>query len=169
MAAYNLIATTTVDSPSGASSIVFSSIPQTYTDLVLKISGRTNYGALFDDTVIEFNGVSTNISSRWLQGSGTAASSSNSSTIAPIFEQGSTSTAGVFSNTEIYIPNYTGSANKSFSIDNVTETNATTIYTRLIAGLWSNTSAITSITYRSFYSSTIQQHSSASLYGIKSS
>ena len=168
MAAYNLIATTTVG-VAGAASIVFSSIPQTYTDLVLKISGRTNYGALFDDTIIEFNGVSTNISSKWLQGNGTSASSNNSSTIAPLFEQGSTSTAGVFSNTEIYIPNYTGSTNKSFSMDNVTETNATTIYTRLTAGLWSNTSAITSITYKSFYASTIQQHSSASLYGIKNS
>jgi hypothetical protein len=167
MAAYNLIATTTVGS-GGAASIVFSGIPQTYTDLELVLSTRTGYASLFDDTQIQFNGASTNLTSRWVQGNGAAASSSNATSIF-LFENAANSTASVFSNTKIYIPNYTSSNNKSVSIDNVTETNATTMYMRLIAGLWSNSAAITSITYNSAYSSTFAQYSSASLYGIKNS
>lgn len=165
---YTLIRTVTVDS-SGASSIEFTSIPQTYTDLKLVVSGRTNYASLFDDVVIQFNGLTTNLSSRWIQGNGAAASGSNNASLIPVFEQGATSTANIFSNTEIYIPNYRSATNKSLSIDNVIETNGTTSYIRVISGLWSSTAAITSIRYASAYSTTIQQYSSASLYGISNS
>ena len=58
MAAYNLIATTTVGS-SGAASIVFSGIPQTYTDLKIVTSMRSNYSGIQDDCVLEFNGLTT--------------------------------------------------------------------------------------------------------------
>jgi hypothetical protein len=49
------------------------------------------------------------------------------------------------------------------------ETNATTAYMYLAAGLWSDTSAITSISVTSNTAATILEHSSASLYGIKNS
>jgi hypothetical protein len=54
-----------------------------------------------------------------------------------------TATANTFGNTEFYIPNYTSSNYKSFSVDGVTENNATAAFA-LYAGLWSNTAAITS-------------------------
>jgi len=82
---------------------------------------------------------------------------------------GATNTASTFSNGQIYIPNYAGSNNKSFSVDNVTERNATSIQMCLMAGRLANTSAITSISLVSQTSSNLVQHSTATLYGIKNS
>ena len=166
MAAYNLISTTTVGS-GGASTIVFSGIPQTFTDLKVVFSGRRSNAA--GSFYVSFNGVTTNLSSRRLEGSGSAASSATDGSF--IFAYGinaSSYTASVFGSAEIYVPNYTGSTNKSVSIDSVTENNATEAYSTLVAGLWSNTAAITSLTI-SLSSGSINQYSSASLYGIKNS
>ena len=54
-------------------------------------------------------------------------------------------TSSTFSSHSVYIPNYAGSNNKSTSSDNASENNATTAYIYLMAGLWSNSAAITSI------------------------
>jgi hypothetical protein len=54
----------------------------------------------------------------------------------------------------MYIPNYAGSSNKSVSIDAVTENNATAAEANLVAGLWSSTAAITSITLYNYGSVT---------------
>jgi len=161
---YKLIETVTVGS-GGAANITFTSIPQTYTDLKLVCSLR--YSAT-DSVVgtIQFNGLSTNLSSRILLGSGTAASSTSSASAIQFYGVNPTSyTASVFGNVEIYIPNYSGSANKSVSIHAVTENNATASFLSLTSGLWSASSAITQITILVGAA----QHSSASLYGIKNS
>jgi len=164
---HKLIETVTVGS-GGAASIVFSSIPQTYTDLQVLFSLRGDA-----DTVVawvRFNGLTTNLSSRLLLGSGSAASSQSDAS--NIKMQGaigaSPFTASVFANSSLYIPNYAGSTNKSMSVDYVSENNATTAWMGLTAGLWSSTSAITQITLLSS-SGNLVQYSSASLYGIKNS
>ena len=54
------------------------------------------------------------------------------------------------------------------SADGVMENNATEAYQNLVAGLWSNTSAITSLTLAKSTGNFVQ-YSSASLYGIKNS
>jgi hypothetical protein len=164
---YTLIQSVTVGS-GGAASIEFGSIPQTYTDLQVLFSLRGDY-----DTVVanvRFNGLTTNLSSRLLLGSGSAASSqSDASNIKMQGAIGASSfTASVFANSSLYIPNYAGATNKSVSVDYVSENNATTAWMGLTAGLWSNTSAITQITLLSS-SGNIVQYSSASLYGIKNS
>ena len=167
MAAYNLIATTTVGS-GGASTIVFSSIPQTYTDLLLVVSGRatTDNPTLY----VYFNGDTTaaNYTFRAINGDGASATVSAATQAWFMRVTPSSATASTFSNGMSYIPNYTGSTIKSVSTDSVTENNATTAYTQLNAGLWSSTSAITSITLDPF-GTDFAQHSSASLYGIKNS
>ena len=169
MAAYNLIATTTVGS-GGAATIEFASIPQTYTDLLVVASARTSRATVVPDILqIRFNGLTTNVSYRHLYGSGSGVASENSTFGNAGNATASGATASVFSSHSIYIPNYTGSTNKSFSVDSVTENNATESYQELIAGLWSNTAAITSLTFASWTSATIQQYSSISLYGIKNS
>jgi hypothetical protein len=63
------------------------------------------------------------------------------------------------------IANYTSSANKSFSIDETLENNGTTGVQGIYAGLWSNTSAVTSLSFTKA-SNTYVQHSTASLYII---
>ena len=166
MAAYNLIATTTVGS-GGAATIVFSSIPQTFTDLKVVFSGRRSNDS--NSLFVSFNGVTTNLSSRYLYGSGTAvASGSDASNIFIYGINASSYTASVFGSVDIYIPNYTSANYKSVSADGVSENNASEGFQMLTAGLWSNTAAITSLTI-SLSSGSIDQYSSASLYGIKNS
>ena len=160
------IASVTVGS-GGASSIDFTSIPSTYTDLCLKISTRQNninvaYASL------RFNGSTSSYTYRSLEGSGSAAASYNGTSGAYGITNNSSLTANTFNSIDLYIPNYAGSNNKSWSSDSVTETNATTAYADLIAGLWSNTAAINQVTlYPS--SGDFVQYSTATLYGIKNS
>jgi hypothetical protein len=151
----------------GAASIEFTGIPQTFTDLKLVVSGR-NTGSGGTNIAGRFNSSSTSYSQRALVGSGSAASSD----IGPgstygIFGgmDGTNVTSSVFSSCEVYIPNYTSANNKSFSTDFVRENNGTTAYQILIAGLWSNTAAITSITLTSS-SDNFAQYSTATLYGV---
>jgi hypothetical protein len=168
MPTYTQIGTAQVAGVLGATALTFTSIPSTYTDLVLKTSLRGTGALIYDTIKVTFNGSTTGYSTRYLQGSGSAASSgvSGSSTYIELIDEGATATASTFSNGEFYIPNYAGSSNKSLSSDAVTETNATTIYMRLSAGLWSNSAAITSITLTPDASAAWAQYSSAYLYGV---
>jgi len=75
-----------------------------------------------------------------------------------------TYTANTFASAEIYIPNYTSSNYKSLSVDFVGENNATTSYQYFTAGLFSNTSAITSLVIDG--TDNFVQYSTATLYGI---
>jgi len=151
----------------GVSSITFSSIPQTYNDLVVKFSTR-DAAAGFTRLDISFNGSTTSSSGIRLTGNGTAAASSaipNSPTAGYGGTSGGNDTASTFTNGEIYIPNYASSNNKSYSVDNVGENNATAALAALVANLWSNTAAITSVTLTAG-SGTFQQYSTATLYGV---
>jgi hypothetical protein len=165
---YKLIETVTVGS-GGAASIDFTSIPATYTDLKLVFAIRTDRaGATVDAIGLKMNGVATNQTMRILFGSGSSAGSQTDTTINTAVVA-STATASVFGNGEFYLPNYSGSTNKSVSAESVNENNATTNFMYLVAGLWSQTTAINQLTLYSINSATIQQYSSASLYGISRS
>jgi len=165
MSTYIKIATVTVGA-GGAASMAFTSIPNTYTDLLLSVSGRGSGAAVSGSIVIKFNAITTGYSSKNLYGNG-ASATSNSSADGYIGEMisAATATASTFGSGLIYIPNYAGSTNKSYSTDWVTENNATTAYAGFTAGLMSNTAAITDITLTAAF----VQYSTATLYGIKKS
>jgi hypothetical protein len=163
---FELIASSTVGA-GGASSIDFTSIPSTYTDLVLLGSTRNNESHIYGDVYVLFNGASTNRSARYLEGSGSAASSGTQSSNGVGSNQGNSATANTFSNFQLYIPNYAGSNNKSSSADGVSENNATTAYATFTANLWSQTAAINQITLTTTVSYSFQEHSTAYLYGVK--
>lgn len=148
------------------SSVTISSIPSTFTDLVIEYSGRTNGGTTGNDLLISLNGSTANFTHRRLQGSGSTVASYNGSTGNAGIDNGNTSSANVFSNTSIYIPNYAGSNYKSISSDSVTENNATEAYTFFGAVLWSNTAAINSVTLTP-YAGSILQYSTIYVYGVK--
>jgi hypothetical protein len=157
---------------STAVTVTFSSIPATYTDLVIKASTRSDRASSIQDNVLIYlNGVTTNMSFTYLEGNGAAASSGrNSSSQNQVgISTATTATSNTFSNWELYIPNYAGSTNKPMGSSSVMETNATTSYIDSFAGLWSNTAAITSISFQSTLSTNFISGSSFYLYGIKNS
>jgi len=160
---FKKIQTVTVGS-GGASTIEFTSIPQTYTDLKLVLSVRNSVDSA--DGIIEFNGSTTSASSKMVVGDGSNVAS-YTDTANYFAVSRSSYTASVFGNVEIYIPNYTSANYKSLSIDSAPENNATATSLRITAGLWSNTAAITSIKLTPGGSTpTWVQYSTATLYGI---
>jgi hypothetical protein len=142
---FELIASSTVGG-GGVTSVTFSSIPATYTDLVIKLSCRTNNTGAGYRVVAKINGSAANFTGRNIYGSGITTGSGTLTTELFGFVDGTTETANTFANNEIYFPNYAGANYKSISTDSVMENNATQAYSQLAAGLWSNTAAITSIT-----------------------
>jgi hypothetical protein len=167
---YTLIKSVTVGS-GGVANIEFTSIPQTYTDLLAVFSVRDTTSAVSVVSTLTVNAIANDYSFRRLRGSGSAADSYGESAQAAInlynTSVGASATASTFSNYEIYIPRYAGSTNKSFSITSVTENNATEAFQVMFAGLLSNTAAITSLKVTA--TALFAQYSSASLYGIKNS
>ena len=165
---FELIASSTVGS-GGASSIDFTSIASTWTDLCLKVSARGDTSAQYIDIKGAFNSDTTNANYNWralysIDGTSAATSSTNANYIGQI--NAATSTSNTFSNGELYIPNYTVSQYKSYSYDFSAENNATASANILTAGLWSNTAAITSISISCRVGNFVQ-YSTAYLYGVK--
>jgi hypothetical protein len=156
---YIKIASTTAGT--GVTEFNFNSIPSTYTDLklVLSMNGTT-------DILVTFNGTSNNFTYRsiWADGSNVYSFSGTNAWMQPQYPASATST---FSNMELYIPNYLSGNKKTISLDNVNEANATTAYIVPMAYIWDNTTTVSSIKIQ--ITSGIAQHSSAYLYGIKSS
>ena len=164
------IASVTVGS-GGAASIDFTSIPSTYTDLIIKATSRntSTAGAAWNYFKLKPNGLSTNLSYRFVYGVGTSAASDlGTGNLIGGYSNDSSSTANTFGSSDIYIPNYAGSNYKSISSDSVTENNDTSAIAVLSANLWSDTAAITSITLEQA-TGNFAQYSTFYLYGIKNS
>jgi hypothetical protein len=159
---FELISASTVGS-GGAASIDFTSIPSTFTDLCIKVSARnTSSGDIFS---LSFNGSTSSFSGIYIYYENTTVNSGSLARYGGRINTSST-TASTFASTDIYIPNYAGSTNKSYSSDSVSENNAAAAAGSLIAGLWANTAAITSITLTPS-SANFAEFSTAYLYGVK--
>lgn len=165
---YTLINSTTLTTT--AASVTFSSIPATYSDLVLQSSIRTSASNTIANVKITTNSsTSTNNSYTFVRGDGSVALSSATSADAYVqygLNNGDTSTANTFSSGEIYIPAYNASQNKPIGISTAQENNNATAYVYAEAGLISSTSAITSITLTPS-TGNFKANSSFWLYGIK--
>jgi hypothetical protein len=168
-ATYIPIASTTLATT--AASVTFSDIPATYTDLVLKVSARSDRSNFIVSTIdFRFNGLSTNIHS-WttLQGDGSAASSARAT--AQNYGQGgwtatNNATASTFGNGEFYFPNYTSTSKKVVSDFGTGENNATASYIAAIAHLVDLTTPITSMLIFSNAGYNFVSGSTFHLYGI---
>lgn len=153
-----------------AANIDFSNIPNTYTDLKLVLSLR-GQGFNATDTFLRFNSNTANYAYRLLWKDGNTATptsisaSSQNSLLIP-FANGTNSLGNTFSNQSIYIPNYASSTSKPISMDAVHESNTADTWLILFAGLWTDTSPITSILIFPAGGQNWLQHSTATLYGI---
>lgn len=139
-----------------------------YTDLLLRVSGRNTFVDTMRAAYLTFNGSTSSFTTFYLQGAGSGTPASGSLARYLGGYNASTSTSNTFSSTDMYIPNYSSSNQKSFIIDHTSENNGTLAFASFQAGLWANTAAITSIAVAPD-SSDWASGSSFYLYGIKNS
>ena len=169
---YELITSSTVGS-GGASTIEFTSIPATYTDLCVQISARSDRAATQDVLLFTVNNNTSDRTYLAIEARPAVPSVVSFTDTTVLFIgsiAGNTMTASTFSSASLYIPNYASSNNKSFSSEVVVEGNTSGAYVTMSANLWSNSSAITSIQlYLDTSGTKFMQHSTFYLYGIKKS
>lgn len=142
--------------------ITFNNIPQSYTDLILLVSDRSDRAATNDALIIRLN--NTTSTGRRLYGSG----STTTSTANPDpLNVSNTATANTFSNIMFYIPNYSSTTtNKTWYADGAQENDATSAYQSITVGLYASNSPVTSINLRPETGTNLKSGSSATLYGI---
>jgi hypothetical protein len=157
---YEAIATQTLGS--AAASVTFSSIPSTYTDLIVVINGAANANA---NGQIQFNGdTGTNYSFTWLSGDGSSAQSGRStSTTRILLNYYGYFGTGYSTNMIAQVQNYSNTTtNKTVLVRGNNASNGTAA----VVGMWANTAAITSVTITTG-SSTFTAGNTFTLYGIK--
>jgi hypothetical protein len=169
MATYTLISSNVL--ASSAASVTFSAIPATYTDLVLKISARTDAAGVSDTLNFQFGGVTSGYSNTTVRGNGSAASSNRTSASSYLgtsqTASGDGNTANTFGSTEFYIPNYAVAQYKPMGIFGANEGNSVSMQFLLgEAGLMSSNTAINSIYCIMSGGSNFLTGTSFYLYGI---
>lgn len=155
---YTLIASNTFTGSS--SQVTFSSIPQTYTDLVLVV----NAGASAGDMYIQLNGdTATNYSQTWVEGRASGAISSrftNRNQFNLMYEgfaTGSINVTGLFN-----LMDYANSTTYKTAIWREGEVS---LSVEAHAGLWRSTSAVTSLKF--YAGGNFVSGSTVKLYGIE--
>jgi hypothetical protein len=164
-ATYDLIASQTLGS--AATSITFSSIAASWTDLRLIVTALPS-SAVVGNTVIYFNtdNTGTSYSLTYLEGNGTSASSGE-------FTDNGVMTVGdfnvmsntIFNNTQIDIFSYAGSTYKTVLSSNVGDFNGSGTVIRIV-GLWRSTAVINQIVVKPG-GGQFSIGTTAQLYGIK--
>lgn len=172
---YESIATVTVGS-GGSSTVTFSSIPQTYKHLQIRMIGRSSRSVGAEGAWFYFNGdtsSTTNYVRHVLEGDGASVTASASAPTAggtaPYYISGATALSNTFGVGVADILDYTDT-NKYKTIRVLTglDVNGSGGAVRLLSGFWKlNTNAITSITFDTQGGGNFAQYSSFALYGIK--
>ena len=164
---YTPIATTTLSSTS--SSIIFSSIPSTYTDLVLKVTFQVTSTT---GGILKINGdIDANYSRTSLNGTGTAVTSNRSSNASDgiVWASGnspSTSAQNKWTIMEFDFFSYTGSTFKTALQRWSNDLNGSG-QVGIHANLWRSTSAITSLELTTVSGTNVlASGTTATLYGI---
>jgi hypothetical protein len=163
---YEPIQTQTIGTAVGT--ITLSSIPQTYTDLVVVASvGNTLTSA---NMLIRFNSdTASNYSQTTLAGDGSTAASnrySGATNISPIEREEMSDIANTYSLSIINIGNYSNTTTYKSTLSRSSTPNSSSSGTDVQAGLWRSTAAITSITLL-VNTGSFTVGSTFTLYGIK--
>jgi len=157
---YEPIATTTLAST--VASYTFSSIPSTYTDLVLIIVGNISDGS---NMGLRFNSDSaTNYSNTVVYGTGSAAASTRSTSTNGLALTGLAATGLSPSNAITHIINYANTTTYKTVLQRGNNLNG---LVRADVGLWRSTSAITSIYVYVYGGANLDAGMTLTLYGIK--
>jgi hypothetical protein len=158
-----LIQSQTLGSATG--SIVFSSIPASFTDLIIKVSARSSTaGSSVEPCLLAFNGDSAGYTTRTLNGTGSGINTSAPARLA-FFAPRAGTTSNSFSNGKITIPNYLLSINKNYISETVSANNGGECWMSLITAVWANTDAINSVTFTPT-ANNFEAGTMISLYGV---
>jgi len=160
---YEPIATTTLGA--ATSTVTFSTISSSYTDLVLVIAYKaatTNQPTL----QLTFNGSSSGYSGTQLTGNGSAAASYRNTNAAYISIARLVGVPSTVGNTGTIIINLQNYSNTTTYKTVLARANAADTGTEADVGLWQNTSAITSFTIAAATSNDFDTGSTFTLYGI---
>lgn len=155
---YEPISTQTLGS--AAASVTFSSIPQTYTDLVLVVSHDVTADAI---SGVQFNGdTASNYSATYLWGQGALAFSGRESSATSAFAFYAAAASG-FATSIIQVMNYSNATTYKTFLGREADAS---VESMVIAGLWRSTAAITSLVLLR-RSGNFAASSTFTLYGIK--
>jgi hypothetical protein len=155
---------------SGVSTLDFSSIPNTYDDLILHLSVRStgNYSTGAVAMGWSFNGTTSNRTGRRLYAAG-GSFSGDTAVVLGIIPGVAAGTQNSYAMNTIYIPDYASSKTKVFMVDAFASGEGGSAYEfDYIGGHWNDTTAINRVTVTCGVDSFIQ-HSTATLLGIKKS
>jgi hypothetical protein len=157
-----LIASSTVGS-GGTSSIDFTSIPQTYTDLFIILSARTvNQG----NVRLNLNSSASGFSTRTLYVTGSSAPASFTATVELGRATHSSDTPSTnFGAMQVHLPNYRSGVSKPFSADCFAGS-FNGGFVMITAGVWANNAAITSLSLLPPSGDTFIENTTAYLYGV---
>ena len=168
---YTLISSNVLSS--SAASVTFSAIPSTYTDLLLRVSARTDDTAVRTTMKINLNNDTSAIYSATnvRTGDGTTVTSSANTGVTYLYQyfiDGATATSNTFASVELYIPSYTASQSKQISGVFAREDNTVSTNLGAVANLYTSNTAISRIDLNA---NTLNFVSGSSfyLYGIKNS
>jgi hypothetical protein len=170
---YESIATYVVGA-GGAASYTFSSIPQTYKHLQIRVMSRSDRAVTAEGTWFYPNNdtTTTNYARHVLGGDGSTnfatATVPTSGGTGTIYTPAASALANTFGVGVVDILDYT-STNKYKTFRTLTglDTNSSNSEIRLVSGLWLSTSAITSIKIDTQGGGNFTQYTSFALYGIK--
>jgi hypothetical protein len=163
---YDKIQSTTLGS--ATSSITFSSISSTYTDLRIVLTYTTSISG--EDARVRFNSdTGTNYSITRLRGTGAAGNSSTLTSQSSLIlcdnvSIGSSTTIPQLLTLDIF--SYAGSTYKTLLSENSSDYNGSGTITRTV-GLWRSASAISTILIGTLTAATFNIGTTATLYGIK--
>jgi hypothetical protein len=160
---YEKIATTTLGS--AQTSVAFSSISGSYTDLVLIVSGSINASDLPTFQVGNGSASTSGYSQTVLRGNGSNAASYRFTNQSQFWGGDSGNTANSQMNFIVHLQNYSNTNVYKTALDrfnNSTGEASTTVH------LWQNTSAINYIVFKTLSNNSYNSGSTFTLYGIKS-
>jgi len=163
---------------SNQSQVIFSEIPNTYTDLLIYVSNRQTSSGVYNNMQTWLNNNLAN--NYYSQSIFTSAPSSGAAVIAfqgsamsnfdHMYSPAAAATGDTFSNTMIYIFNYASSSNKMVLTQAAGENNAQTGVVHGFVGRWTVSSAVNRIDFDPDQAGqTMNSGSSIYVYGISNS
>lgn len=145
--------------------VIFTNIPNTFQDLVLVATGRTNASRLYEFCGIDFNGGGGSYHAQYweLAGSQSAGASASLSQAETVGLTGANASSGQLGMIRFTIYDYNSS---TVAKNTFIETSCVSYANYKNSSTWDNTAPITSVRFRTLQGATLNGGARVSLYGL---